>query len=134
MAQAKQANLRTLWQEASKRYNEDRKRYDEEYRKKHNHFWSRHKNKKHPDGQPPDGQLPELASAQDFKSELAKRQSDFADMRMKNHGVFEAMSALATPVEIIGGQASAIGGLVGRRSPMSCDQCLIFDSLCRLLQ
>ena len=129
MAQAKQANLRTLWQEASKRYNEDRKRYDEEHRKKHSHLWNRHKNEKHLNGQPP-----ELSSAQDFASALAKRQSDFTNMRMKNHGVFQAMSALATPVEIIGGQASAIGSLVSRVSPMNCDQCLIFDSLCRLLQ
>src|SRR5271156_3644489 len=115
MAQAKQANLRTLWEEASKRYIEDQKRYDEEYRKKHNHFWNRQKNKKHPNAQPL-----ELSSAQDFTSELAKRKSDFTDMRMKNHGVFQAMSALATPVEIIGGQASAIGSMVRCICLMSC--------------
>jgi hypothetical protein len=107
MAQAKQqATLGSLWEEASKRYKADLQRYDEEYESKHSHVWNIHHHKK------PTEEIPIMYSAKDFSAELEKKKTDFKDMRMKAHGVFKAMNSLATPVEIIGGQAAAVGSMV----------------------
>jgi len=106
MAQPKQTELFSLWEKASDKYKADLKKYDEEYQKKHNHIWNIHKHKIRQDG-PPD-----LRNAHEFTQELARRQSEFKEMRMKNHGIFKAMSSLATPISVIGGQAAEIGGLV----------------------
>lgn len=109
MAQAKQqATLSGLWEEAARLYNADLKRFDEEYEKKHSHVWNVHRYKK------PSAEIPTMYSAKDFTAELEKKKSDFRDMRMKGHTVFKAMNNLAMPVEIIGGQASAIGSMVSR--------------------
>jgi hypothetical protein len=109
MAQAKQqATLGGLWEEAARRYKADLKRFDEEYEKKHRHVWNMHRHKK------PSAEIPTMYSAQDFATELEKKKMDFRDMRMKGHAVFKAMNNLAMPVEIIGGQASAIGSMVSR--------------------
>lgn len=107
MAQAKQqATLGGLWEEAARRYNADLKRFDEEYEKKHSHVWNIHRHKK------PSADIPTMYSAKDFTAELERKKADFRDMRMRGHAVFKAMNSLATPVEIIGGQASAIGSMV----------------------
>jgi hypothetical protein len=109
MAQAKQqATLRGLWEEASRKYKADLQRYDEEYEKKHSHIWNIHHHKK------PTEEIPVMYSAEDFSAELDKRKANFKDMRMKVHGVFKAMNSLATPVEIIGRQAAAVGVVVSR--------------------
>jgi hypothetical protein len=106
-AQAKQqATLGGLWEQATKKYKADLKRFDEEYQRKHRHMWNVHRHKK------PSEEIPTLYSAKDFAAELERKKTDFRDMRMKAHGVFKAMNNLATPVEIIGGQASAIGSMV----------------------
>jgi hypothetical protein len=107
MAQAKQqATLGGLWEVATKQYQADLKRFDEEYEKKHSHVWNIHHHKK------PSAEIPTMYSAKDFNTELEKKKAEFKDMRMKGHAVFKAMNNLATPVEIIGGQASAIGSMV----------------------
>jgi hypothetical protein len=116
MAQAKQqATLGGLWEEAAGRYKADLKRFDDEYEKKHSHVWNIHRHKK------PSADIPTMYSAKDFTAELERKKAGFRDMRMKGHAVFKAMNSLATPVEIIGGQASAIGSMVSRLKLIAMD-------------
>lgn len=113
MAQAKQqAALKSLWADASQKYKNELERLDEEYQKKHNHVWNRNRYRK------PSEQIPVMYTAQDFTAELSKNQKNFRDMRLNGHGVFKAMNDLATPVEIIGGQAAAVGSMFNPAAPM----------------
>ena len=113
MAQAKQqAALKTLWTDASQKYKAELKKLDEECQKKHNHVWNRNRHKK------PSEEIPVMYTAEDFTAELNKKETNFRDKRLKGHGVFKAMTSLATPVEIIGGQAAAIGSMFNPAAPM----------------
>jgi len=110
MAPTGEEKLASLWNEAADNYLKQRKAYEDDCEKKHNHHLF-HRRKKRVEDET------SLTSAEDFKSEIARREAEFSDMRAENRGVFKAMKSLAAPVEIIGGQASAIGGLVSRDCP-----------------
>jgi len=107
MAPTCKKKLASLWNEAADNYLKLRKAYEDDCEKKHNHHLFYRRKKRVEDETP-------LTSAEDFKSEITRREAEFSDMRAENRGVFKAMKSLAAPVEIIGGQASAIGGLVSR--------------------
>jgi len=104
MAVANRPSLESLWEKASKEYQAQQEIIDKEDEKAHHFFHHKHKK--------PSKDVPELKSAEDFAEEIRRHKAKFTDMRLRNHKVFEVMSAMATPVGVIGGAASNIGGVV----------------------
>ena len=104
MSETKSPSLESLWIKACREYNAQRDAYEKEFEKSHHHFWN-HKHKQR-------DKRPEFRSAEDFAKEVERRRREFSDMRMRHHKVFDVMLGMATPVEVIGGQASAIGNMV----------------------
>jgi hypothetical protein len=104
MSEKNQPSLESLWIRACIEYNAQRDAYEKEFEKSHNHFWNHERKQQN--------ERLEFRSAEDFAREVERRRKEFSDMRIRHHKVFDTMLSMATPVEVIGGQASAIGSVV----------------------
>lgn len=114
MSETKTNDLERLWLEAHRKYKDERQaEISSKKEKEHFHVFRRSRKYKNDTPIPHAAdEEPKFLSAKDFQTVVEKRKTEFEKMRGKNHGVFEAMSSLVTPLTQIGGQAAAIGSVV----------------------